>query len=189
MRAGPFRGARALAVLASLSTLGVSLVAGCPGEIENPERFKTTAGVGTCNVEGDIFPTFCADTTCHNAEDAAGMLDLVTADVAARVVGQPASVDCPGEVLADPQNPEDSLLYTKLFPPPDVPCGSQMPLVGTKLTEEQQQCVLDWIAGLETSAAVTTGGGMGGMGGGGGMASGGMAGMAGMGGAGGAGGN
>ncbi len=48
------------------------------------------------------------------------------------------------KVLADPQNPEQSLLYQKLFPQPD--CGSQMPLARPALSSADADCVLAWIA-------------------------------------------
>ena len=46
--------------------------------------------------------------------------------------------------LADPDDPEASLLYTKLAPNP--PCGSQMPLAAPPLSDAEAACVLEWIA-------------------------------------------
>lgn len=175
---------RALLLLGSIVTIGVSTVSGCPGTIDDIDRFKTTAG-SACDVEGTLFPTKCTDALCHNATDLIADLDLESPGLPSRVVGQASSPDeeCPGELLVDPANPEASLLYAKLVDPP--PCGSPMPFTGDPLTEEEVQCVLTWIEGLGAGGATTTGGGMGGMGTGGAM--GGMGGMA-MGG-GGAGGN
>jgi hypothetical protein len=47
--------------------------------------------------------------------------------------------------LADPEDPESSLLYTKLAPKP--PCGSQMPLAREALSDAEAACVLEWIVG------------------------------------------
>ena len=62
--------------------------------------------------------------------------------VAARVVGV-TGVGC-ASTLADPANPEASLIYQKLSPTP--PCGSPMPLARPSLSDEDTACVLAWIA-------------------------------------------
>ena len=175
---------RALLLVGSVVAIGVSTVSGCPGTIDDIDRFKTSAG-SACDVEGNLFPTKCADALCHNPTDHVAGLDLVSPGVPSRVVGQTASPmdECVGELIVDPADPENSLIYSKLLEPP--PCGTRMPFTKPELSEEEKQCVLDWIGTLGA------GGGMGGMGMGGmatGGAMGGMGGM-GMGGAGGAGGN
>lgn len=185
---------RAAALLLSSACAFAFALSGCPGVlcdgtdanddglIDACPPFKS----GPCNAVTDIFPTQCADAACHNPTDAIAGLDLVSPDVASRVVGQQASTAdmCTGRLLVDPNAPEDSLLYSKLNDPP--PCGVQMPFSKPELTEPEKQCVLDWIKTLGGGGSTTTAGGMGGTPGGG---MGGTPPMGGMGGMGGAGGN
>jgi len=167
----------ALFASVALAATGL-LVSACPGEIENPAIFLTGAGGGadacSLDVEADIFQEKCNTSTCHNASDEAANLDLESPGIASRVVG--VDGECTG-VLADPDNPEESLLYTKLDSSPG--CGLQMPL-GGELSDEEKSCILEWIGDQMGGGPTSTssGGGMGGMGG-----------MPGAGGSGGAGGN
>jgi len=99
--------------------------------------------LGPCgNVVERIFEPSCGGTGCHGATGAQQGLDLVSAGVAQRVVGVPG-IGC-SATLADPANPEASLIYTKLSPTP--PCGSPMPLARPALSDEDVACVLAWIA-------------------------------------------
>lgn len=52
---------------------------------------------------------------------------------------------CSGK-LADPSNPEGSLLYSKLQDTPQ--CGARMPFAAEPLSEAEITCVRDWISGL-----------------------------------------
>jgi hypothetical protein len=101
-------------------------------------------GASACgDVVTRIFVPSCGGTGCHSAKAPQEDLDLVSADVTSRVVGVSAK-QCVG-VLADPQNPEESVLYKKLFPQPD--CGTaQMPLARPPLSSADVACVLGWIA-------------------------------------------
>jgi hypothetical protein len=119
------------------------LAAGCPGRLRDKERFLTDAGGSGCgDVVATIFVPKCGATICHGGPSPQQGLDLVSPDVAARVVGVSAK-GCAG-TLADPDDPAGSLLYTKLAPNP--PCGSQMPLAALPLSDAQAACILDWIA-------------------------------------------
>jgi hypothetical protein len=89
-----------------------------------------------------IFVPSCGGTGCHGATGPQQDLDLVSPGVAARVVGVPG-IGCTA-ILADPANPEASLIYQKLSPTP--PCGSPMPLARPALSDEDAACVLAWIA-------------------------------------------
>ena len=150
----------ALSVLAALT--------GCPGQLENKAEFDAyaeahgdagatdganvagtssgTAGTTSTGACGDvverIFVPSCGGTGCHSAMAPQQDLDLVSPGVAARVVGVPAKVCL--QVLADPQNPEQSLMYQKLATKP--PCGAQMPLARPPLSSADVACVLSWIA-------------------------------------------
>jgi hypothetical protein len=130
------------------------ILAGCPGTLENPERFRE----GFCpDIPGEMFPQRCAATGCHGGLEPAAMLDLQSPGVAARLAGVPAAGDdCSGMgTLADPADPEASLLYTKTLESP--PCGARMPMVGAPLTEHDRQCLLDWIATLDDVSSADAG--------------------------------
>jgi len=98
---------------------------------------------GPCgDVVARIFVPSCGGTGCHGATGPQQDLDLVSPGVAARVVGVPG-IGCTS-ILADPDNPEASLIYQKLSPTP--PCGSPMPLARPALSDEDTACILTWIA-------------------------------------------
>jgi hypothetical protein len=126
---------------------------GCPGTLTDKDRFLTDAGAdivapvdtgtGACgDVVARIFQPQCGNTGCHGALAPQQGLDLVSAGVAARVVGVNGT-ECSG-LLANPASPETSLLYTKLSSHP--PCGAQMPLAANPLSGADAACVLAWIA-------------------------------------------
>lgn len=140
-----------------LQRIGVSLVAaafavalsGCPGTLDNKERFMVDAGslddpdAGGCgDVPTRIFVPSCGDNGCHGATAPQQGLDLVSSGLNARIVGVQAKT-CSG-ILADPQNPAGSLMYTKLLTRPQ--CGSQMPLAREPLSDADVACVLAWIS-------------------------------------------
>jgi len=157
--------------------LAALLLSGCPGTLDDKQRFLLDAGsaghtsagadggedaaapadagldtgvevdaspdTGPCgDVVTRIFVPSCGGTGCHDAVGPQQDLDLVSPGVAARVVGV-AGVGC-ASILADPTSPEASLIYRKLSPTP--PCGSPMPLSRPPLSDEDEACVLAWIA-------------------------------------------
>jgi hypothetical protein len=153
------------APLAVVAMLG--LLAACPGELANKAEFEAyeaahgdagapfmnTAGTssgsagsppsGACgDVVARIIVPSCGGTGCHSALAPQQDLDLVSPGVAARVVGTPAK-GCL-QLLVDPQNPEQSLMYQKLLPKPT--CGAQMPLARPALSSADVACMLSWIA-------------------------------------------
>ncbi len=142
------------------------LLAGCPGTLRDPERF-TDGGTdgGDCpDVPTDIFAAKCAGSSCHGGATPVQGLDLVSDGVASRVVGK-AAIGCKGP-LADPEKPEDSVLYIKIAP--EATCGGRMP-PGPALSDTEIACVKDWIAAqtpVATSSSGTGAGGAGGAGGG-----------------------
>ncbi len=100
-----------------------------------------TNGSPCGDVVARIFVPTCGGKGCHSAAAPQQGLDLVSPDVASRVVGVPAKV-C-GSFLADPQNPQASLMYQKLLTKPK--CGAQMPLARPALSQSDVACVLEWI--------------------------------------------
>lgn len=117
---------------------GAEVAEGETGEQEPPE------GLAPCDIP-KLFEDRCGGGICHGdgGSTAAG-LDLTSPGVEQRVSGAAGS-GCVG-VLADPANPEASLLYTKVLDAPT--CGSRMPLTGEPLTADELTCMRDWISGL-----------------------------------------
>ena len=158
------------ALVALGMALSALLLTGCPGTLDDKERFLLgNAGNGASDTDGGdagptaeagpevdagpdpgpcgdvvtrIFTPSCGGTGCHGASGAQQDLDLVSPGVAARVVGV-SGTGCVA-TLADPANPEASLIYQKLSPTP--PCGAPMPLARPALSDEDVACVLAWIA-------------------------------------------
>jgi len=164
--------------------LGAVLLGGCPGELDNPDQFKTDGGgTGCFDIPNDLFKKRCAGANCHeggNMPINPPNLDLTSEGVVDRLVGKPGSAMCPG-ILVNPADAEGSILYKKLTAMPG--CGIRMPFTGTPLDDGELKCVKEWIESLGGAGGGPGAGGMGGMGTGGmgGMGTGGMGGaMGGM---------
>jgi hypothetical protein len=139
--------------------------AGCPGTLEDPERFLDgglyaqgqatedggIAGEGGAGDDGgrggncpdmpQFFSTTCTGIGCHNAMDKAQGLDLQSPDLASRLVGVQAT-EGPG-LLIDPSNPSASVLYLKVTASP--PFGARMPSGKPPLDDATIACVLAWV--------------------------------------------
>jgi hypothetical protein len=134
---------------------------GCPGTLDDPARFlgadagaadpeaAATADAGCPDIPA-LFATTCTASSCHSASNKAQGLDLQSPDLAARLVGVPAT-EGPG-LLVDPSTPSQSVLCTKLQPDP--PFGARMPLSAAPLDGATIACVLAWI---EQTAEATHG--------------------------------
>jgi len=163
--------------LALAPALALSTLTGCPGTLEDKQRYLDAINAGSSGSTGSagqsnggkagddttpnetageagadsgpcgdvvtrIFEPSCGGTGCHGSVAAQQDLDLVSPGVASRVVGV-TGTGC-SVTLADPDNPEASLIYQKLSPTP--PCGSPMPLARPALSDRDAACVLAWIA-------------------------------------------
>lgn len=91
-----------------------------------------------------LFVEKCSTAACHEGSAPAADLDLVAPGLETRLVLKPAT-QCPG-VIADPSDPEGSVLVEKLRPDPS--CGVAMPLGMELLPEEDVACVVEWVSGL-----------------------------------------
>ncbi|MBX3131364.1 MAG: hypothetical protein KF718_31895 [Polyangiaceae bacterium] len=169
-------------------------LAGCPGSLADPERFLE-AGAATCppgtDVEKEIFAPLtssgktggCASSLCHDADEPAAGLDLITPGIAGRVLGtvSTGSINeglCDGEVLVDPTDPESSLFIEKVtLKTPR--CGDRMPLAAP-LSKANIDCVRQWV--LQVAGGADGGAGTGGGGGSDASSTGGSSGAAGDGG-------
>jgi hypothetical protein len=142
---------RGVWLAAALAAPALPLLAGCPGTIDDKERFakKHDGGTGECGDVPALLAQSCGAKTCHAADVPSASLDLASPGVETRVAGRP-STQCSG-LLADPASPESSVLYTKLTAQPV--CGTRMPLGSTPLKAEQIACVAEWISGLSAPDA------------------------------------
>jgi hypothetical protein len=138
------RKATALTIASAIMAMTTSagLLSGCPGTLDDPDRFKG------CTDTPALLVAKCTKPGCHSDASPAAKLDLKSPGVESRVAGQPATF-CVGGLLANPADPESSVLYRKLTDAP--PCGAAMPLGDTAFTDLQLDCVLDWIGTLEAA--------------------------------------
>jgi hypothetical protein len=127
--------------LGSTGVWAIGLLSACAGAGDSAPGGDDSRAV--CDVPA-LFASTCAYSTCHNADDKAGSLDLVSTGVGDRV-SLHAATTCYG-FLADPANPTESVLYTKVSPDND--CGSNMPLGGAPLSAADVDCVAQWVEGL-----------------------------------------
>lgn len=133
----------------ALTLLLSMLVTGCPGGLGDSAPYiaarldATVSPAPMCplgvSAEG-LFASRCATSRCHD-DSRAGGLDL-RASALSRVIGA-TSTACKSSPLADPKDPDGSLMYMKLFAEP--PCGDRMPQGAPALTAGEAECVRDWI--------------------------------------------
>lgn len=134
-------------VIIAMAVLGIAaLSSGCPGELEDPQRFIVGSTSTTCetglDVERDLFAARCGASGCHGATDPSADLDLASPGVASRLVGV-ASSGCGSALLIDPANPTGGVLLDKLTLPQ---CGARMPLLDDALAPDELACVRGWVA-------------------------------------------
>ena len=138
---GYVRGAR---LVRALAVLGLSsALLGCPGALSNPEDFTDQPECTGATVE-QIFEESCGGGNCHDAEQPAQGLDLVSPDVAARLFGVNATgAGCEDRILAVAGDPDLSYLIDKLYGNPGI-CGARMPF-SAALDPREIACIEDWI--------------------------------------------
>lgn len=95
------------------------------------------------SIRDTIFAPSCALSGCHAAESPAASLDLVSGDLASRLIGV-TSATC-DKTLVVPGSPLQSFLFEKITSA-EPTCGDHMPL-DVELTNAQKGCIEDWIAG------------------------------------------
>jgi hypothetical protein len=89
----------------------------------------------------------CGGIACHGTADFEGFyVDLVRTEL----VGKEGTGQCAGQYIIDPNDPEASLLITKLSDTPA--CGAQMPFAGLTISTEQRDCLVEWTRAVATAA-------------------------------------
>lgn len=181
--------------IVSFATLfgAAALVTACPGSMtqEDKDFFAEVIGEGggtggsgntggsgggmtACDAPTTVFQTSCAGLGCHGATNPAAELDLTVADpfTAYKDKAGSATSVCGDHKVIDSASPEQSLMYTKMFPADDpkfAGCGVPMPF-GPATSEQATQaaCVLSWLQGKVGGGSGSGGGtGSGGAGSGG----------------------
>ena len=121
---------------------------GFPGDADVPDASEPSSDGSSCpDVPADIFLANCTSASCHDSQYKAQGLDLQSPNLAARLVGVPAT-EGPG-LLIDRTTPSGSVLYTKVTATP--PFGARMPIGAAPLDSDEIGCVLAWITQEATS--------------------------------------
>lgn len=140
--------------------LTVLVLGGCAGALEDPERFwRTHDGAapdaqlgqrdgGRGELEARALAILGARCTgCHSAAARLGGLDLMSADVGARLAS--ATVTCAeleGRPMIDAAAPASSYFLAKLSDSP--PCGTPMPQASARLTADELAVLTAWVGSL-----------------------------------------
>lgn len=93
-----------------------------------------------------ILEASCSGGSCHGA---GGLGNFAESEEAARAfVGVSGTISCgTAGPLIDPENPGASVIIQKVEPGTP-PCGGPMPIGGDALSDEDIQCLEDWIGSL-----------------------------------------
>ncbi len=121
----------------------------------------SSASSGSCagdleTLQRDVFAKSCNGSACHSGATPAANLDLSSPGVVDRLVDR-GSGTCDGWQLVVPGQPEQSLLWVKVFSDHQ-PCGDPMPL-GKHLRATELSCVRKWIEELAPTGGCETCGG------------------------------
>jgi hypothetical protein len=159
----------ALAMLGSLAMLGAC--AGSTSATTNVTSDGGGTGIHADGGDGGSVPLACDNamlvlenncTGCHTLSSAPfyGGLDLMTPNVAQRLVGKPtatmnsmnqAMCGGKGNLLNRGTLPATGIFIDKINASPGGVCGSPMPLGGSMLAQEDLDCLQAWANGLVNS--------------------------------------
>jgi hypothetical protein len=131
----------ALPILSSL------LLVSCAGDLTNPEDFIGGAGGSPGQSVEGVFLVNCGNPVCHDSDQPAADLDLVSPNVASRTVDvNSVEPNCGSEIIVIAGDPDESYMMKKILNAPGI-CGGQMPL-GTILGAEETEVIRQWIIDL-----------------------------------------
>ncbi len=130
----------------ALSLVLLVLISGCPGELAFPEQFGEAECQGT-EVEV-LFQGSCGGSGCHGATDPVQGLDLVSPNVAERLISvNSTAIGCQERQFIVPGDPEASYILAKVRGDFDI-CGAKMPLSRT-LDPRDIDCIRLWVAEVD----------------------------------------
>lgn len=123
------------------------LLSGCPGELAFPEQFSDTPQCEGTDVEA-LFQSSCGGSGCHGAADPVQGLDLVSPNVAERLVSvNSTAIGCQDRQFIVPGDPEASYILAKVRGDFGI-CGARMPLSRT-LDPRDIDCIRLWVAEVD----------------------------------------
>ena len=140
--------ARTIGITAALAS-ALGLLAGCPGRIEDPERFGAGIHAGDGGSGGGVEAMLareCAGSGCHGRAAPAVGLDLESPGVGERLLAA-TSASCSGRALVDPSDPDASFLLEKVSDA-SPECGGRMPLLREPLSAAEIAAIRAWIMEL-----------------------------------------
>jgi hypothetical protein len=109
-----------------------------------------SGGAGTveqyCDAVALVFIPRCGGGSCHNRPGATIADFAVGPEEAESYVDVPSARNAACGFIIDSNDPGESLIYRKLVGDFAAPmCGSFMPVSGGDLTDQQIDCVADWV--------------------------------------------
>lgn len=131
--------------------VGLLGTTGCPGSLENPDRFAGASCSLSIDVEQDIFVDKCGGSQCHEGAMPAANLDLVSADVLSRLRDVPGA-GCNGRALIQTEAPDGSAILDRLAEMPE--CGLRMPLGADPLPQAEIDCVRAYVFDAANAGAM-----------------------------------
>ncbi|MEM9489539.1 MAG: hypothetical protein AAGC55_10370, partial [Myxococcota bacterium] len=94
----------------------------------------------------ELLRVSCATAACHDSDAPSVGLDLLAPEVAGRLSNVESAI-CAGQIFIVPGDASSSYLLDKVMDAPS--CGVRMPIGGAPLSDEEINCLTDWIDGLE----------------------------------------
>lgn len=106
------------------------------------------AGPVTGGCDGfEVLQLHCGNANCHGQANAAFGGFASSPDAARDYIDVESNAACAGQgAIVNTEDPGASLLVTKITG--EAECGSPMPLGGEPLTDEEIECLEEWIGGL-----------------------------------------
>jgi hypothetical protein len=100
-----------------------------------------------CDAVTKVFQVTCGNGSCHSNPGATIGDFAVGAEEAASYVSRGSVRDPSCGLIIDPRDPQKSLILTKVTGdyPSEGNCGGPMPVGSFEITDEQIDCIADWV--------------------------------------------
>jgi hypothetical protein len=100
-----------------------------------------------CDAPTEVFKVTCGNGSCHSNRGAVIGDFAVGPEEAASYVSRGSVRDPTCGLIIDPREPKNSLILTKVNGqyPSDRNCGGAMPVGSVEITDEQIDCIADWV--------------------------------------------